>query len=133
MNVFPSSTSSGDSFRNWGNLWPQALPKYIPAGFEFNQDPVPYDEKAVVDELYEPYLTEAIPDVWVSIDDTTRMADLSTAIKDYVVQKQAQWISGQADIDAEWDSYCEQLDRLGLQELIEIRTNAINNSGSANS
>lgn len=117
----------------WGNLWPQALPKYIPAGFEFNQDPVPYDEKAVVDELYEPYLTEAIPDVWVSIDDTTRMADLSTAIKDYVVQKQAQWISGQADIDAEWDSYCEQLDRLGLQELIEIRTNAINNSGSANS
>ena len=71
--------------------------------------------------------------MWVSIDDTTRMADLSTAIKDYVVQKQAQWISGQADIDAEWDSYCEQLDRLGLQELIEIRTNAINNSGSANS
>lgn len=110
---------------DWGNLWPQALPKYVPAGFEYNQDPVPYDEKAVVDELYEPYLTEAIPDYWVSVEDTTRMADISTAIKDYIVQKQAQWISGQSDIDAEWDDYCAQLEKLGLEELIEIRTNAL--------
>lgn len=110
---------------DWGRLWPQSLPKYIPAGFKTTQDPAVYDEKKPVDELYEPYLTEAIPDAWVSVEDTTRMADISTAIKEYIVQKQAQWISGQSDIDAEWDDYCAQLEKLGLQDLIEIRTNAL--------
>ncbi len=111
---------------NWGNLFPQCLPKYVPRGFTIVQDPVPYNEKAVVDELYEPYLTEAIPDYWVSAEDATRMADLSTAIKTYLMQKQAEWISGQADIDAEWEDYKAQLEKLGLQELIELRKNALN-------
>jgi putative aldouronate transport system substrate-binding protein len=38
----------------------------------------------------------------------------------------AEWIAGQADIDKEWDSYVEQLDKLDLKEYVELRQKALN-------
>lgn len=32
----------------------------------------------------------------------------------------AQWVSGEADVDAEWDAYCQQLEAYGLSELTDI-------------
>ena len=110
---------------DWGNLFPQSLPKYIPAGFTYNVEVETFDEKAVVDELYEPYLTDAIPSYWVKAEDATKMSDISTAIKDFITQKQAQWISGQSDIDAEWETYKDQLQGLGVQDLIDMRLRAL--------
>ena len=53
----------------WGNLWPQALPKYLPEGFEFIEENPNYDEKKAVEETYEPNLTEnVIPSFWVEMD-----------------------------------------------------------------
>jgi hypothetical protein len=42
----------------------------------------------------------------------------------YVDQKEAEWVSGQANIDAEWDAYVAQLNRLGLPELTTLIRNA---------
>ncbi len=110
---------------SWGNLWPQSLPKYVPADLKIKSALPKFEEKDLVDELYAPYLTEAFPKFWVSLEDGPRMSDLSTAITDYVKGKQAEWISGQSDINADWDSYKEQLDRLGLKELLEIQERAL--------
>lgn len=110
---------------DWGHLWPQSLPKYIPNGFRIKQDAPPYEEKPVVDKLYEPYLTKAIPQYWVTLEDAPTFAELSTSIKDYLSQKKAEWISGQVDIDADWDVYLAQLDKLNVNKLIEIRKNAL--------
>jgi hypothetical protein len=41
------------------------------------------------------------------------------------VQKQAEWVSGQADIDREWDTYVAQLNRLGLPELLQLKRGAV--------
>ncbi len=111
---------------DWGNLWPQALPKYVPAGFKVTEEMETYQEKPVVDNLYQPYLTEAIPNYWIGVDKASRLADLTTSIKDYITTKKAEWISGQADVDSDWEAYCKQLEKLGLQELIDLRLSVLN-------
>lgn len=111
---------------NWSNLWPQSLPKYMPSGFKLVEDVPMYQEKPVVDEQYAASLTSSvIPSYWANADDASRLAELQNSIKDYLDQKIAEWISGQSDIDADWDGYIKQLDKLDLPEYITIRENAL--------
>lgn len=111
----------------WGNMFTQSLPTFLPLDLKFKQAegvPEPYDEKKYANEVYKPYLDEMPANVWVSAEDSKRIATLSVSIEQYVDQKRAVWISNQADIDKEWDGYIAQLDKLGLQELIDIRVKA---------
>ncbi len=106
---------------NWFNLWPQSLPRFIPLGFKF-REPEKYREKDITDELYGPYLLEdPVPPYWVPEDVSAELSDISTAITSYVDQKTAAWISGQADVEKEWDTYLKQLDRFGLEKYVRIR------------
>jgi len=112
----------------WGNMFTQSMPKYFPIDLKIlpvEGQEIPYNEKEVADKLYEPYLTEAIPQAWATAEDAKRVSILETDINNYVTKKQAEWISGQADVEAEWTDYVAQLDKLGLQELTEIRTRAV--------
>ncbi len=112
---------------SWGNLYPQSLPRYIPLGFKFAEKVERFDEKAAVEELYEPYLTEHIvPSYWVDADQSAELSDISTAITEYVDQKTAAWISGQADIEKEWESYKEQLNKFGLEKYVALRREVLN-------
>jgi putative aldouronate transport system substrate-binding protein len=84
-----------------------------------------YKDGDVRDALYKPFLeTVPMPALWFSATDARRMADLRTPIDEYVKQKQAEWISGQANVDAEWDVYVAQLNRMGLQEFLTLLRNA---------
>ena len=77
-------------------------------------------------ELYGPYLNEFFPQVWsTSEDDTSRAAEIRADLESYIKNKTAQWIAGQADVEAEWDAYCEQLNAYGLEELTEINRRAL--------
>lgn len=117
----------------WANMFTQSLPKYIPLDIEIQQaEGIPYleDEKKAADEMYEPYLNEATPSVWVSAEDSDRMSILQTDIDNYVADKTAAWVSGQADVEADWDAYLKQLDKLGLPELLEIKRKAIAGQGN---
>ena len=107
---------------NWGNLWPQSLPKYIPAGFKITEEVEAYQETPVRDALYEPYLTEhCIPDTWPDLENSEEISELQTAITDYIEQCQAKWIAGQSDIDADWETYKKQLNSLGLERYLELK------------
>ncbi|MFV0504452.1 MAG: hypothetical protein ACK5LT_10915 [Lachnospirales bacterium] len=66
-----------------------------------------------------------VPSVWYSEEVASRLAVIETDIDTYIQQKIAQWISGQADVNAEWDEYVAQLDALGLQELTDTITPVI--------
>lgn len=106
----------------WGNLWPQSLPKYIPSGFKLKEDVEVYDETKYRDELYAPYLTEkCIPDEWPDLENMDELSELQTYITDYITQCQAEWISGEADIETGWDDYLEQLDKMGLDRYLELK------------
>ncbi len=106
------------------NLYPAALPRYIPLGFKF-QGARP-DEKELVAEVYEPFLTEeSVPTYWVQADISSELGDIASAIRTYIDQKTAAWISNQASIEDEWETYKKQLDKFGLQRYIQIRKEAI--------
>jgi putative aldouronate transport system substrate-binding protein len=123
-----STLSSADQTKyDGGNLWPQALPKYDPDGGYRVTEAVPmYDEMGPADTLYEPYLTDAIPAFWVTEDKASTLSDMQTSIGSYVRQKRAQWISGQANIDTEWNAYLDQLKRLRVDEYVTLRQSLIN-------
>lgn len=105
----------------WANLFPQAFPRNIPVGFKPLQDPPMFDEKAVVNEQYKDHLTGKVPAYWVPLEQADEMAEIQTALKDYMEQSVAKWIAGQADVDQEWEDYCNYLETLGLQEYLDMR------------
>ncbi|MDR1444035.1 MAG: hypothetical protein LBI94_04080 [Treponema sp.] len=113
----------------WGGYSIPSLPKFRRPNWK--EQPKPgyeneYKDKEVRDALYKPFLEkEVMPQLWLTAANARRAADLQTAVSDYVVQKQAEWVSGQADIDREWDTYVAQLNRLGLQELLQLKRGAV--------
>jgi len=84
-----------------------------------------YKDLDVRDALYKPFLeTTPMPALWFNAADSRRVADIQTPIVEYVRQKQAEWVFGQANVDAEWDAFVAQLNRMGLQELLTLKRNA---------
>lgn len=72
-------------------------------------------------DLYRPYLNDEIwPRPYLSDEVTTRLGELRTDIFNTVSEKKAAWITGVADIDAEWDEYVESLNKMGVSEFVEI-------------
>ncbi len=123
--IEPSLISAEDAEKyGWSNAFMQSLPKYIKTSYIL-QEPdgsVIPSEKDEADALYLPYLDEMIPKTWATDEkDVERQGILATDINNYVKTKLAQWVSGEADVKAEWDDYVAQLDKLGLPELMEIK------------
>ncbi len=112
----------------WANTFTQSLPRFCPVEIEIlpvEGQPIPYDEKKTADAVYEPYLNEMVPQVWLGADVAERAATLTTDIANYIDQKVAEWVSGQADVEADWDAYTAKLEEMGLQEMITIWKGAI--------
>ena len=51
--------------------------------------------------------------------------DCWTDINNYVAEMNAAFITGQKDIDAEWDNYLKTLEDMGLQEVIDVYQSAL--------
>ena len=116
---------------DWGNTFTQSLPKLLPVEIKVAPvagQPIPYEEKDTADALYLPYLDTPLPRPWLSAEDAERTSILATDIVGYINQKIAQWVSGEADVEAEWDAYVAQLETLGVQELIDIKQRAYDES-----
>ena len=108
----------------WNNLWVQSLPKYVDPEFEMVKDHPMYDEKKVMEETYEPHLTdEVIIANWIALDQIDTYADTNSAIQDYFTQQQAQFVVGQTDIDndADWQAYVDGLYALGLEKWLKTQ------------
>lgn len=72
-------------------------------------------------QLYRPYLNDEIwPRPYMRADVTNRISELRTDIFTTVDQKKAEWITGKADIEKDWDAYCESLKKMGVDELVSL-------------
>ncbi len=72
-------------------------------------------------ELYKDYLDkETWPRPYYSADYASRISELRTDIFNIVSKAKAGWIAGDRDVDAEWDSYLDELRAVGVDEYIEI-------------
>lgn len=77
-------------------------------------------KEAILEEV-RPYLEkESMPPILFNEEETQQLADISSALMDYVSQQQALWITNQSDIDADWDNYVQTLNQMGLEQYINI-------------
>jgi putative aldouronate transport system substrate-binding protein len=125
-------TEDERQMNGWGGYSVPSQPRFQRPKAVWTEQPRPgweneYKDLDIRDALYKPFLEKVtMPALWFNTDDGRRVADLQTAIVSYIEQKEAEWVSGQANIDAEWDAYVAQLNRLGLQELLTLKRNAAN-------
>lgn len=116
-------TQEDEDKYGWALCFTQSMPRNPGDAviLPYDQDEPEVSFMDMCDDAYRPYLTEMFKATWGSDESKAeRKATLVTDIKDYVKSKIAQWVSGEADVNAEWDAYCTQLETYGLTELTEI-------------
>jgi putative aldouronate transport system substrate-binding protein len=79
-------------------------------------------------DTYLPYITEdnSYPRVFLEKEETDRLAKIETDMWDYIYRKRAEWITG-GKIDEEWEEYLAELERVGLEEWIQIKQTGYDN------
>lgn len=55
----------------------------------------------------------------LTIEETESVADIQSAMKSYVTECTSAFLSGSKDIDAEWDAYLAELEKIGIDTLLE--------------
>ncbi len=120
LNMTQLSKEDQEKYAN-NNLIPQALPrntigiKWLDENGNTN-----YDEMSQFTSLYEPYLNTTLPKKWFDDSELKRASVLQTDLQKFVMEQMARWVTGQGDVDSEWQSYKDQLKKLGLDEYIQI-------------
>lgn len=76
----------------------------------------------IVKEVMAPHMKaeQSMPNVFHSLEELDRLTTIETDLFAYVLRMRTEWYQN-GKIDAEWDSYLKELDRLGLQEWLEIK------------
>lgn len=67
------------------------------------------------------YLQEKFPALSYSVEAYDRYTKLNTDLNTYTSEMWQQWVFGSKDVDSTWDEYIANLDKFGLNELIEIQ------------
>jgi putative aldouronate transport system substrate-binding protein len=99
-----------------GQVQPNEI--YEPSGFERRlfEASLLYEGKQPADQLF-PYWN-----IWTDPTTADELAQLQTNLQNYVVQANAEFVTGQRDIndDATWQAYLSDIDNLGLARYLEL-------------
>lgn len=120
---------------NWGEgmtdtAWRQAGMTYRTSDFRLSQSAkdqfveVPLFEASNAMLPFAPAISDLIPPLTYSDSDAKEVTEIQLAVKTYVDEMLSKFITGDADIDAEWDTYLATLDSQGLPRLLEITQKA---------
>ena len=73
-------------------------------------------------EVMVPYMEaeNIYPRVFFSLEDLDRLSVIETDLFAYIKRKRAEWIAN-GGVEKEWNEYLAELDRLGLQEWLDIK------------
>lgn len=119
----------GTSADGW--YWDQSLrdfgPKYVSADFQekIKLSPESGDGlKLELSKLGEEYITRTYPKVMLSAEEIEELATLETDINKFIDVTRADWVIN-GNVDEGWDTYVKKLNEMGLERLIEIRTDAM--------
>lgn len=119
----------GTSADGW--YWDQSLrdfgPKYVSADFQekIKLSPESGDGlKLELSKLGEEYITRTYPKVMLSAEEIEELATLETDINKFIDVTRADWVIN-GNVDEGWNTYVKKLNEMGLERLIEIRTDAM--------
>jgi putative aldouronate transport system substrate-binding protein len=116
---------------NWGegqtnSAWRQTGMTYRTSEFRLSQSAVDQFVEVPLfiasnDMLpYAPPLESLIPPLSFDDDESGELTEAQLSVKTYVDEMLIRFITGDADIDSEWDSYLETLNSQGLPQLLAI-------------
>lgn len=75
-----------------------------------------------MDALWANNMTTKIPTLWSTAEESKEISTIEVDLTNHIILKRADWITGAADIDEDWDEYIEDLNSMGLKKLMEIKT-----------
>ncbi len=95
-----------------------------PEAMDLNLEKVLHDATA---NNYEPYKQPremTLPPLAFTAEQAVAIADPEAAIGQFVQQMMAQFIRGEADLDADWDTYLSTLEQMGLTPYVQVYQDA---------
>ena len=71
--------------------------------------------------VYEDYMTDEFwPRPYIVDTDVSRLAELRTDIFHIVTEKREAWVTGINDINADWNDYLRLIEKIGIEEFLDI-------------
>ena len=87
------------------------------------------------EELYEPYGANTnivnLNELKITDEESTDVSTIAVEVEKAIEENSVAFMTGAKDIDAEWDTYIQDLDKAGLQTLLEMYQTAYDRSNSA--
>lgn len=115
----------------WKEIAPQdGSPKYIT--WDMYNNIIPYNEGDLskINAINEFYLDlpqdRTLPNINFTEDEIKLNTSIGMDISNYVKENQSRWLLGEADIEADWDAYIAQLNKLGLEKYVAQMQQAYN-------
>ena len=75
-------------------------------------------------DLYEPHKSAAVETLPTSLkltaDENTSIQTKSVEVQNYYTQSKVQFITGAMDLDADWETYVQGLENMGMSDLIQV-------------
>ncbi|MCS7461973.1 ABC transporter substrate-binding protein [Paenibacillus doosanensis] len=116
----------------WGGVqnvnWGQTGPSYRSNDFRLGEVANPeqplevilYNETKTKMEPYQMNIDKVMPPVFFTADQASEVADLEKTILDHVKEMMARFITGDSDIDKNWDAYLKNLENMNIKRYLEI-------------
>lgn len=57
---------------------------------------------------------------YADLDKQMEAEEIEAELKDYVYEKLGSWLTGMSDVEAEWDTYLNELEQIGLSRYLEL-------------
>ncbi|WP_374019129.1 extracellular solute-binding protein [Paenibacillus thiaminolyticus] len=123
----PEGPTTYDKLPGFPNYWPFDLSEKT-EGVYMGPDAITGENYKLytLAEAYEPYLTKnPFPPIWLTPEQQMEISTIQTDIQKATDEKFARWVTGEDDIDAGWDSFQKDLEKMGLSRLLEIYQEAV--------
>ena len=121
----PPEGTSADAWY-WDSSLRDFGPKYVSKEFQKNiklSSTSGDGLKVELSKIAEDTVTTPYPNVMFTVEENEQLSTLTTDIDKYVESTRALWIT-EGGIDEGWDEYINQLNAMGLKDLIQIYTDA---------
>jgi len=122
----PDETMDAGTWR-WTNAFAGNGPMYIPRSVEIE---MPYDiANAIAERVYYKEAHDKLSDsdyypqtfLKYSTEDQNTLSVTQANINNIIDNYWALWLTGESDIDSDWDSYVQSVYHAGLQDVLDIR------------
>lgn len=113
----------GPSYRSkeYRESWATPQDPYDPKGYELRLH--------LATKKYDGFQPkEIIPPLYMGKDDVNTLSQLKTPINDFVQEAMSRFITGDLDIEKDWDKYVKDLENMGLKKYVELYQKAYDNS-----